>query len=165
MLDRDNLGKFHSSDQIVQKVTATTLVGGITQGVFGSAAYWAGNLYVAPVGDSLKQFAFSKGLLSTAAKSQSSHKFALRGAVPSVSSNGSNNGVVWAIDVSANQTAGPAILYAYDAANVATELYNSSLMGSRDQAAAPVKYATPTVANAKVYVATRSELDVYGLLP
>jgi hypothetical protein len=123
-------------------------------------------LYVCPVGDALKVFSLANGLLSTSSASQSGHTFGLRGALPSVSANGSLNGIVWVVDVSANQTAGPSILFAYDASNLANKLYDSTqAAGARDRVAAPVKYTTPTVANAKVYLATRSELDVYGLLP
>jgi hypothetical protein len=57
------------------------------------------------------------------------------------------------------------VLRAYDAANIAHELYNSSLAGTRDKAGLDTKFATPTVANGKVYVPGSQELDVYGLLP
>jgi len=36
---------------------------------------------------------------------------------------------------------------------------------NRDQAANAVKFVPPTIANGKVYVSTRTEVDVYGLLP
>jgi hypothetical protein len=106
---------------------------------------------------------------------------------PSISSQGSSNGIVWAIDASAygyanpnpaggttncfqvpvpSQCIGPAVLHAYDAGNLANELWNSSMASSnRDQAGNAVKFVPPTVANGKVYVSTRSEVDVYGPLP
>jgi len=59
-----------------------------------------------------------------------------------------------------------AILRAYDATNLATELYDTEqASGGRDTPGPPVKFAVPTVAGGHVFVGTQSELDVYGPLP
>ena len=77
----------------------------------------------------------------------------------SVSSNGATAGIVWVLD------GGAGVLYAYDATNLATELYDTTqASGGRDTPGAAVKFAVPTVANGHVYVGTQTELDVYGLL-
>src|SRR6516165_8776263 len=101
--------------------------------------------------------------------SSSSGVFNFPGSTPSVSSLGPNsNGIVWALDNSQYGTPccsnGPAILHAYDATNVSIELWNST-QGSGNGAGNAVKFTVPTVASGKVYVGTRSELDVYGLSP
>jgi len=120
----------------------------------------------------------------TAPSSQSTEVFGYTGDTPSVSSQGASNGIVWAIDASlygyASPNAGvncsvipvpqactgPAVLHAYSATNLATEYWNSTqAAGNRDQAGNAVKFAPPTIANGKVYVGTRTEVDVYGLLP
>jgi hypothetical protein len=86
------------------------------------------------------------------------------GTTPSVSSNGTLNGIVWVVEADGAASSKPATLRAYDAGNVAHELYNSG-QNTTDQAGAAVKFAPPTVANGKVYVPTAVELDVYALKP
>ena len=100
------------------------------------------------------------GQFATTPAYKSAEKYADHGTTPSVSAQGATNGIVWTIDYShAN-----AILRAYDATNL-TKLYDSSQQGSRDTAGPPASFSVPTVANGKVYVGTKTELDVYGLLP
>lgn len=157
--DRDHLGGFSpGGDQIVQELASE-----FSQGIFSTPAYFDGQIYFGPVGNPLVSFALSSGQLQTSSISLSSHTFGYPGAGLSVSSNGSGNTIVWAIDSSAYSADGPAVLYAFDASNL-NELYDSSQAGSRDVAGPAVKFTVPTIANGKVYVGTQSELDVYGLL-
>jgi len=182
LLDRDNMGQFNGmNSQIVQSFQAGA-------GLWGTPAFWQNGLYYAGAGDYLKLYAFdtNTGLFATAPASQSANLFNFPDATPSISSQGTSNGIVWAIDASlygyASPNAaggincyvapppaactGPAVLHAYSATNLATELWNSSqATGNRDQAGNAVKFVPPTIANGKVYVSTRTEVDVYGLLP
>jgi hypothetical protein len=167
LVDRDNMGRFNSVDnsQILQSFT------GPVNGQWGTPALWQNNLYTGGQGDSLRQFVFLPATESfnTASSSQSVQNFAFPGTSPSVSSQGAANGIVWAIDVSQYGPPapgpGPAILHAYDATNLATELWNTTMAANnRDQAGNAVKFVPPTIANGKVYVSTRTEIDVYGLL-
>ena len=120
----------------------------------------------------LRQYTFNTGtgqFISPATHS-SPGTFDFPGSTPSISSLGaSTNGIVWALDNSqycteGSKACGPAVLHAYDASIVSTELWNSAL-GGAESAGDAVKFTVPTVANGKVYVPTRSELTVYGLLP
>lgn len=79
----------------------------------------------------------------------------------SVTANGSNNGLLWAVPQS-----NPAILYAFDAGNLGTRLYSSSqASGARDKLGVTAKFVAPTIANGKVYIGGTNALSVYGLLP
>jgi hypothetical protein len=174
LVNRKRMGHYHShQDDVVQTVA------GAAPGYWSSPAYWKGKtatyVYYAGVvadadkgvGDSLRMYTLSAGLLSASSVAQSPNVFPV-GTTPSVSANGATNGVVWAIERQENLRkkpgSKPAVLHAYDATNVALELYNSSQAGRRDQAGPATKYQVPTVADGKVFVGTQTELDVYGLM-
>jgi hypothetical protein len=163
LVDRDNMGHFNAVDdgQIVQSVQFGSPVGNI----FGSPAFWMNKVYIAALKDSLKIFALNGGLLSTAPTSLSANTFGFPGATPSISANGSQAGIVWALENASFRTGKLAILHAYDANDVSKELYNSQQAGSRDLLPLGVGFAVPTIANGKVYVGTVSELDVFGVMP
>jgi hypothetical protein len=163
LINRDDMGHFNSGSsdsQIVQSVPVFPNDSVVTGGIFMSPAYWNGHVYVSGIDGNLQAFTLSAGLLSTSASSQTTQNFNWSGATVSVSSNGATAGIVWALD------GGGGVLYAYDATNLAHELYDTTqASGSRDVPGQPVKFAVPTVANGHVYVGTQTELDVYGLLP
>lgn len=156
IVDRDNMGKFNpASNNIYQDIGS-----GLPNGVFAMPAYFHGVLYYGAVGDTLRAFPFSNALLAPAASSQSKNTFPYPGTTPSVSANGTSNGIVWAAE---NGSA--AVLHAYDAADLPHELYNSNqASGGRDQFGTGNKFITPTIANGKVYVGTTNGVGVFGLL-
>jgi hypothetical protein len=155
VVNRDAMGKFNAaSNNIYQELTG--VLGG---GVFGMPAYFNNTIYYGAIGDAIKAFKITNAKLSTSPAFQSSNTFAYPGATPSISANGTSNGIVWAAE---NGTA--AVLHAYDATNL-HELYNSTQAGgSRDQFGAGNKFITPTVVNGKVYVGTTNSVAVFGLL-
>jgi hypothetical protein len=158
VVDRQHMGKFHAkSNDVVQQLHGT--VGGYRS----SPAYWQQSIYYAGVNDYLSMYTITDGMLSSKPVSTSSTTFPSPGSSPSVSSNAASTGIVWILQISTG--GGPAILRAYDATNLSKELYDSNQAGSRDQPGRGTKFAVPTIANGKVYIATQTELDAYGLLP
>jgi hypothetical protein len=112
-------------------------------------------------------FPMTGGILaSSPSASESPETLGPQGATPVVSANGTSNALIWLIDTSGALATPntPAILRAFVPNNLSNELYNSGMLPSRDTAGLAVKFTVPTVANAKVYVGTQTELDVYGLL-
>jgi hypothetical protein len=155
VVDRDNMGgNSGSSNNDVQEIQ--------TSGLWSMAAYWNNLVYVWGNGGNLQAYTLSAGRLS--GPSTSSFTLGYPGATPSISSNGTANGIVWALETDLYGPGGNAVLHALNATNVgATELYNSTQNGSTDAAGDAVKFAVPTVTNGKVYVGTTNQLDVYGL--
>jgi hypothetical protein len=156
VVDRDAMGKFNASrNNIWQEIDG--VLGGA---IFSSPGYFNGTVYYGPSGATLKTFSVASAKLSTTPTSQSAATFAYPGTSPVISANGTTNGIVWA-----HENSTPAVLHAYDATNLAHELYNSNqAAGARDQFGAGNKFITPTVAGGKVFVGTTNELAIFGPL-
>ena len=159
LINRDNMGHFHSGNdsQIVQ--TLPYAIGG----VWGGPAFWNNNAYFGGSYDRMKAFAFDPVAQQLSSGSQSPETFNFPGPTPSVSSNGSTNGIVWIIQ-SDTWGGGNAVLRAYDATNLATELYNSEQNPGRDRVGLAVKFTVPTIADGKVFVGAESQVVMYGPL-
>jgi hypothetical protein len=169
LVNRDSMGGFNAStDQMVQEVSDAVT------GMFSTAAYWQGTvpgvglqnmIYTIGVGDQPKMFVVSNGLIQTPpTQASGTYTFGYPGASPVISANGAIGGILWAIDSSRWASAGPAVLYAFDATNLGTELYDSNKFSS-DQPGPAVKFTVPTVANGSVYVGTQTQLAAFGLFP
>jgi hypothetical protein len=165
VLNRDSMGQFSKTanniPMFVPGVVGKPAPGG--SGNRGVPSYWNGNVYFAGSTDVFKSFSLVNGLLSPTALVGGSVKFGYPGAGIAISANGNTNGIAWVLQ-SDKYLSGPVVLRAYDAANVSRELFNSATLPG-NTAGWAVKFSVPTVANAKVYVGTQTELDVYGLLP
>ncbi|SAL83858.1 hypothetical protein AWB74_06739 [Caballeronia arvi] len=157
IVDRDNMGKFDSNgDHIYQELFST-----ITGPMFTAPAFYNNTIYVGPAGDHLKALPVVNAVVATAASSQSTsppNNWSFPGLAPVISANGNTNGIVWGVE---NVT--PAVLHAYDASNL-FELYSSNSAGSRDQFGPGNKFISPTIANGKVFVGTKTGVAVFGLL-
>jgi len=160
LLNRDNMGGYNlTANQDVQE--QAYMVGDV--GVWSTPAYWNGNVYYWGRFDYLKSFPLVNGLLSTT-PTKSAATYGYPGATPSISANGSSQGIVWSIDSEYYYENGAGILEAHDASNVTATLYSSSTNAGRDAPGPAVKFTVPTVANGKVYVGAGGEVDFYGLL-
>jgi hypothetical protein len=158
LLNRDNLGKFNSANAI-QDIKFNK------SGYWSTAAYWNGNVYLLGVGGAMTQWTLSNGLLPAAPTHTGPTSYTYPGSTPSISANGTASAILWAIETQGQvQGGGASVLHAYDATNVASELYNSNQAGTRDVPGASVKFSVPTIANGKVYIGTQTNVDVYGLL-
>jgi hypothetical protein len=148
---------------------------------FSTPTIWNNNLYVAGSGGPVHSYQLNQATAQFTSTVSSTHTFGFPGSTLSVSAAANQSGLVWAIDnhgycTQQSSSCGPAVLYAYDAGNVANELWNSSTKAA-DAAGHAVKFSVPTVANGRVFVGTRGnnaggadsstsapgELDIYGL--
>ena len=162
LADRDNLGKFNPATAPMDSNIYQQLTGAMAGLVYSSPAYFNGVLYYSADGDTLKAFPITNAQLATGPSSVSQTKFQHPGPTPTVSANGTQNGIIWALD---SDLGNPGILHAYDPANLAHELYNSTQAANgRDSFGNGNKFITPLVVNGKVYVGTQNGVAVFGLL-
>ena len=157
VVNRDSMGRFNAAgnSQIWQQLS-----GAVPSGIWSTPAYFNGTVYYGDSGATLKAFSISNAKLAGVPQSQSASQFTYPGTAPSVSANGTSNAIVWA-----HENSNPAVLHAYDAANLARELYNSNqAAGNRDHFGAGNKFVTPTVADGRVFVGTTAGVAVFGLL-
>jgi hypothetical protein len=156
VVNRDSMGKFSENNGNIYQELAGALPGG----VWAMPAYFNNTVYYGSVGSTIQAFTITNAKLSSSATAQTTNSFGYPGATPSISANGTSNGIVWAVE-----NASTAVLHAYNATNL-NELYNSNqASGGRDQFGAGNKFITPTIVNGKVFVGTPNGVAVFGLLP
>ncbi len=141
VINRDNMGQFNMTlDQIIQELPLGA------GAMFSSPVYFNNMVYFAGHASPIYGYPLSGGLLGTPVTSTRQP-----GGIPSISANGTTNGVLWVV------TGG--VLEAFDARTLA-HLYTSPTISP-----ATTHFVIPMVANGKVYVGTNGTLQVYGLLP
>jgi hypothetical protein len=164
VVDRDNMGQYQDPDRNVQTLTNIFPFGTPLPGNYSSPVYFNGTVYFGPVADVVQAFSLTNGLLSSSPTSTTLVSYPYPGGALSISANGTSNGILWTI-----RKNGPSIgtLQAYDATNLAVELYTSEqAAGSRDSLSDPAaKFSLPLVINGRVYVASEGKFTIYGLLP
>ncbi len=161
VVNRDHMGGFHDGSDAHAVATRQFP----KHAMFGAPAFWNGHIYVIAGSDVLRDLVLRDGRLLLAHAAGSFH-YPDAGATPVVSASGARDGIVWAMASYDWQRSGPpAVLHAYEAADVRNELYNSEQESARDRAGEALRFSFPLVANGRVFVGTRGELDVYGPLP
>ena len=158
LADRNNLGKYNAAgnSNLYQEIT-----GQLAGQIYSTPAYFNGVLYYGAVGDALKAFPLTNAKLTTFS-SHSATAFPYPGTTPGVSANGTQNGIVWALE---SNLGSAGVLHAFDATNLAHELYTSGQAANgRDSFGNGNKFVTPMIVNGKVYVGTQTGVAVFGLL-
>jgi hypothetical protein len=152
LLDRTNLGHICTTctttdTQIVQelyKAVANT----------GSPVYWNHTLYFTG-GAQVQAYKVSQGLLVTPP--------AVSASVPGggnaiITANGTTNGILWDLG-------GAGVLWAMNAQTLSVLYTSRQAPNGRDTVPPLAHFATPIVADGKVFIGTQNSLVVYGLLP
>ncbi|MGA2430975.1 MAG: pyrrolo-quinoline quinone [Candidatus Acidiferrum sp.] len=159
VIDRDRMGKFQPNDDshAVQTIAAS-------HGAFGAMAYWNQNVFFIGSETRVEDFAVDHAQLKL--KASGPTRFLDSGATPVISANGSKDAIVWAASSKNwNEPPGrPAILYAYDAADVTRELFTTEQNSQRDRPGVALRFAMPAVINGKVFLGCKGQVDVYGLI-
>ncbi len=153
VVDRDNMGKFspNNDNAIYQEISGALLGGSGSNGVWAAPAYFNNTVYYGAVSDSVKAFPIAQAKLATSASSHTSNIFSYPGTTPSISANGTvnppTNGIVWAVE----NGGGASTLFAFDATNLANQLFSGAFSGD-----SATKFVTPMIASGKVYVGAGS---------
>ncbi len=164
VLNADNLGGYDagaSSNTNALQDISTVLPQGV--GLWSTPAYWNGQVYLWAENNVPMMFRIDEGVMSSTPDSKSTITSAFPDPTFSISSNGTQNGIAWAVRADQFNTNGPAVLYAWDANDLTETLYQSDTNAARDSAGPANKFSIPIVTNGKVYVAAHGEVDVYGL--
>jgi hypothetical protein len=185
LLDRDNMGGVNPNGTGPDNVYQEAKLG--PQGIWSSPIYWNNALYYQGASDVMRMIPLVYDFASQSIKlltdsngnavdlSVSKDTFGYPGGHPSLSANGDQNGIIWAIQYDGYPTQSPAVLHAYNASDLSQEIYRSDIFTSsnlgqgyggpnkRDTASGAAKFVSPTIANGHVYVPAEYELDVYGL--
>ena len=166
LVNLDNMGGYHTDGNHVVQFLPFAIGGNEgfhTDENFSTPAYFNGNVYFIGENDFAKQFQLSNGMLSASPVALSANQFGHQGAEPVVTANGTKGAIMWAIErIPGNGNGG--VLHAYDATNIANELYNSTQANSRDLFGEATKFSVPTITNGKIYIGTQNSLAIFGLL-
>ncbi|HEV2400313.1 MAG TPA: Ig-like domain-containing protein [Candidatus Sulfotelmatobacter sp.] len=155
LLNQNELGGYNpvGDFQIAQELDMPVL-GEVHNGV----TYWNKTIYIAADQTPVMAYSFSNNAISSVPTSQTP-KATAQSSGGIVSANGTQNGIYWYATYPTNK------LFAFDATNLAHELYDSAMVSSRDALGPMVHFGMPVVADGRVYLNGKTQLSVFGLLP
>ena len=165
VMNRDDLGGYNPlTNNIVQYIVGAIKPSVANHlpyyGIWNAPSYFQGNVYIFGSFDYPKMFTLNNGLLPTTATSTGTTP--MGGLPPIISANGTNDGIVWALQFEAPRPT----LWAFNPNDLTQEYYDTNQNAARDAVAGVgLHKPVPLVANGRVYVAARRALKVYGLLP
>jgi hypothetical protein len=156
VVERSNMGQFNSTkNNIFQQLRVAS------NEVRSPAIFFNNTVFVGPSSTSIEAFPITTTTdhLAISPSSQSANTFST--SAPSISANGTTSGIVWALDPSAG------ILFAFDAANLGTKLYDSNQAASNRDHFGTIgsNFITPMVASGRVYIGTQNSIVAFGTLP
>src|SRR6266702_1778736 len=164
VLNRDNLGGFLSgasaNTNALQDITGLVPV---AKGFWSTPAYWNGNVYIWAEKNVPMLLKLTNGVLSTTPDSKSPISTVYPDPSFSISSNGTQDGIAWAVKTDLFNSYGPGVLYAWNANDLTNTIYESDTNSKRDAGGPGNRFSIPMVTNGKVYVVANGQVDVYGL--
>ena len=162
VLNRDGLGGYAAG--ATSNTNALQDISGQIGGLWSTPAFWNGNVYIWAAKDVAKAFKLDEGVLGTEPSSHANVTSGFPGASFTVSSNGMQDGIAWAVRSDQVKTNGPNVLYAWDANDLTNTIYESDTNPKRDAGGIANRFTIPVVTNGKVYVSANKQVAVYGLL-
>jgi uncharacterized protein (TIGR03437 family) len=154
LLDRDVLGGAQVGTDSAALASLPVLN---SEQTFGMAAYFNGSIYIGPKDSPILAFKVGGASLASSPWAQTPDTHGYPGATPSISSNGTQNGIVWVV---ASDNAGK--LQAYDASNL-NLLFDSNAQPA-DVLPSNTEFSVPSIADGKVYAGGTTGVAVYGEL-
>lgn len=159
VMNRDDMGGFHNGvDNVLQRWLGTN-DGTWVSSVYWSSVQWGKVVVTGGKEDFIQARRVQNGLLQQTPFTTSTVKGKWPGSAMSISSNGSDNAIVWSLSRIGDQ----GILRAFNANDLSQLLWDSDVHPG-DEVGLYAKFCPPTVANGKVFVPTFSgKVNVYGL--
>jgi uncharacterized protein (TIGR03437 family) len=167
----DKMGNLYVIDGDAMRTPANTAIISASMGSIFNFAVWSqganANVYTQGGQEPVKCFQVTGNNVNPDPISTSvdSIPFARIGMTVSANGDAPDSGILWESAGNYNDQNAPGTLHAYDASNLANELWNSDMNPARDRMPPVAKFVAPTVANGRVYVPSSSNtVTVYGLL-